>query len=950
MLNKKDFVEELLKLEDKTEIARLIEDNLSSLNKEVIDLIAYQMEENISSDPALALKMAETSFLVSQALKDPLLVSLSKRSKAQVLCVVGSHRESLRLYDELIEFFSSLGEDLEVAKTNIGKVEVLRIMGRYQDALRLSQETFRILERYKAEYELAKLNRITASIFFWQNKFAKSLQLLEKAEGYFSVRGKELELAQTRMNKSIVLPHLNRFREALRKNREARRFFQTKKMNRQIANADYSAGNIYYYMGQYVRALDYYKRAKDVYQGLGMERAQANVDTCIANTYLRLGLYEETIESYHFAQKVFEDKGMRYNLALTWYDQAVAYGNMGKLSKSEELFDRAKKVFEEESLKTKVAGIDLERSKIFITKGEYAKALELSLEALNLMSEVSGAGLLSATAKLVAARAYLKMRKLEEAKGFYDSLKKEYKIPWVSHQAYYGLGKISLRKGDKEGAYRQYQRSIEEIEKMQTSLKGRENLTISFLRDKLEVFQDMVYLCLEMGRKEEALSYVERAKSRALVDLLSHKLDFKGNDKRFLEKVRKLKEELNWWYSKVEREEGEEGKRGKGLKVFQAIKTRERRLLQIIRAQELSNPRGREPLWPVRTDGISSREIRGFLNKGTMLLEYYIANNQIHLFSLTRDDLVVYQDLTSLQKVSSLLQKFRFQLSKLIYGPKPGKNRLNWIDSATKDHLRSLYRLLIEPISDLGEYPHLLIIPHSLLHLLPFGALYNGQNFLIEKHLVSYSPSARIFKLCSEREAKANGGLLAMGIPDKKTPHMGGEVEAIKSIFPDALAFTGKVATKRTLERYAAGSNILHIASHGVFREDSPLFSRLKLADGWLTVADVYDLKLNASLVTLSGCDTGLNTLAIGDEILGMTRGFLYAGASSLLVSLWAVSDTSTLALMETFYRGLCKGKSKAQAIRDAQVGMLRKRKYWSHPYYWAPFILIGRDENVQIK
>jgi len=133
----------------------------------------------------------------------------------------------------------------------------------------------------------------------------------------------------------------------------------------------------------------------------------------------------------------------------------------------------------------------------------------------------------------------------------------------------------------------------------------------------------MVSLCLEMGKKEEALDYVEKAKSRALVDLLSQKLNFKGNDEKFLKKVRKLKEDLNWWYSKAEQRAGGEGKRGEGLKIFQAIRSRERRLQRLIQAQEITTPQRKDSLWPVKTEGISFHEIRDLLDGKQMLLEYY---------------------------------------------------------------------------------------------------------------------------------------------------------------------------------------------------------------------------------------------------------------------------------------------------------------------------------------
>ncbi|MCB0005204.1 MAG: CHAT domain-containing protein, partial [Anaerolineales bacterium] len=131
--------------------------------------------------------------------------------------------------------------------------------------------------------------------------------------------------------------------------------------------------------------------------------------------------------------------------------------------------------------------------------------------------------------------------------------------------------------------------------------------------------------------------------------------------------------------------------------------------------------------------------------------------------------------------------------------------------------------------------------------------------------------------------------------------------------------------------------------THGEFRADSPLFSGLALADGWLNTLDVFNTRLRASLVTLSACQTGRNVVAGGDELLGLMRAFLSAGAASLISSHWAVDDRSTAALMATLYRQLFAGAAKADALRQAQLELIREPvEGYQHPYFWAPFYLVG--------
>jgi CHAT domain-containing protein len=135
-------------------------------------------------------------------------------------------------------------------------------------------------------------------------------------------------------------------------------------------------------------------------------------------------------------------------------------------------------------------------------------------------------------------------------------------------------------------------------------------------------------------------------------------------------------------------------------------------------------------------------------------------------------------------------------------------------------------------------------------------------------------------------------------------------------------------------------ADVLHLACHGYFRPDNPLFSSLRLADGWLTVRDAYDLDLSCDLVTLSACETGVSAIAPGDELIGLARGFFSAGAPALLVSLWRVDDHITADMMASFYKQLREGDGPAAALRHAQRELLERHP---HPFFWSPFVLLGR-------
>jgi CHAT domain-containing protein len=181
---------------------------------------------------------------------------------------------------------------------------------------------------------------------------------------------------------------------------------------------------------------------------------------------------------------------------------------------------------------------------------------------------------------------------------------------------------------------------------------------------------------------------------------------------------------------------------------------------------------------------------------------------------------------------------------------------------------------------------------------------------------------------------------LVLGVPDPTVPFVQDEVEAVAACLPNSEVFLGQSATAERLRQKGPGSRFIHIATHGYFRRDNPMFSGIRLGDSYLSLYDLYQLKLPAELVALSGCSTGLNVVAAGDELMGLARGLIHAGAETSMLTLWDVQDESSAQLMKLFYSHLARGHSKAVALQQA---MRRVKAERPHPYYWAPFILIGK-------
>jgi CHAT domain-containing protein len=346
-----------------------------------------------------------------------------------------------------------------------------------------------------------------------------------------------------------------------------------------------------------------------------------------------------------------------------------------------------------------------------------------------------------------------------------------------------------------------------------------------------------------------------------------------------------------------------------------------------------------------RMKPVSPADLQTALEPGETAIEYFTTGDRVSAFVAARDRIRVARDIASRQEIEQMLSALRFQVEKFNYGPEYVDAYFGQLKHSTDDNLARLHKAIFAPLEPLLESDRLIIIPHSALHYVPFHALRKGQRYLVDDFEISYAPSAAVLKLCRARSNSGGAGLngegrlVALGVTHRDTPSIEEEIRALGSIFSGSITLTGEAATRDNLMKYAPRARFLHLASHGYFRRDNPMFSFLKLADSPLNFYSLLELKLKAEMVTLSACHTGMNMVFPGDELHGLMRGFLYAGAPSLVASLWAVSDRSTAELMCEMYARISAGETKRGALRAAQ---LKVKDEYGHPYYWAPFILMG--------
>jgi CHAT domain-containing protein len=515
--------------------------------------------------------------------------------------------------------------------------------------------------------------------------------------------------------------------------------------------------------------------------------------------------------------------------------------------------------------------------------------------------------------------------------------------PQIAERCFSSLGAVALVDGDAQLAEEYFKKAIELTEELRAPIPGEEFRT-AFFANRMSPYQELAKLCLREGdaRAVEALGFVERARSRVLADALAGRITLSTHARDDFEahlyaQMGKLREELNYLYNQMHRSiRGAVPIQENNSELERELVEREGKLLEITRQLQHRGATGNH----TTHDLFSITKLQSALGTERALVEYTTIDDELIAFLVTGESVEVVRGLGSEADVVAEIERCRFQIDTLRYGSTQVRNHLPALTERTRKHLCSLYDRLLRGIEPKIGARQLVIVPHRALHYLPFQALHDGDSYLIERREVSFAPSAVVLLQCLDRPKPDFRTALLMGVADEQIPRVDEELQALDHVFANVKRYANDAATTEMLRLQSGAVDVLHLACHAQFRSDNPLFSGVKLSDGWFTARDAYGLRLNCGLVTLSACETGINEVAPGDELLGLTRGFLSAGSPTVMLSLWTIDDEATSELMTTFYKELAQKKSPATALRSAQVKLLEQRP---HPFFWSPFVVVGR-------
>ena len=906
------------------------------------DIVLRQLR----AQPAEGLLLAEVCLGLAERLGDGEALAHGLRTKANALYAVGEYKLAVDYHRRAADVYLSLGNTDELARTLSASILPRLMLGQYEDAFAAADEARRIFQASGNHWRLARLDINVGNIYHRQDRFAEALACYQRAyQSLVNVSDAE-GIAAVLSNIATCQITLNDFPSALATYQQAREWCQDHSMPALVAQADYNIAWLYYLRGEYGRAIQMLRNTRETCRKSDEKYHFALCHMDLAEIYLDLNLSQEAAETAREGAALFEALGMGYERAKCTAYLAAALGQQRQTFRALELFEKARTIFVQEKNSVWPSLIDLYCALLLSEEGRLFEARRLCAAALQFFESTVLHGK-TVLCCLLMSRLHARNNEPREAMAQCSAALAKLAAldaPMLSYQAHLQMGELLMALGRPREALASLQSAQQHLESLRGSMRNQE-LKIAFMRNRLVVYDHLVELCLagavEGDPLAQAFQYVERSKSRALIDLMFQSAPVQAppevSHSPLAQSIRGLREELNWYYHRIEQEQlkQEEHSPAHIQQLQQELRRHEDEFLRVLR--ELPDHEAEaaclKPPEPLPLD-----EVRAALPAGATLLEYFQTGDKLFAAILTGSRLDIVP-VTLHSRITNLVRLLQFQMSKFQLGADYIERFREQLLRTTQGHLRELYNELVLPLGKRLDGGPLVVVPHGLLHYLPFHAFHDGERYLSDRFTISYAPNASIFAHCRRKSANTAGGSLIFGIADAQAPNIADEAHAAARALPGARLFLDQQATVDALREHGASARFIHIASHGFFRQDNPLFSGLRLGDSYLSLYDLYQFTLPAELVTLSGCATGLSTVGVGDELMGLVRGLLQAGAKSLLLSLWNVHDRSTTELIGSFYGHLAAGQDKAAALGKA---MQEVRAAYPHPYYWAPFRIIG--------
>jgi CHAT domain-containing protein len=734
---------------------------------------------------------------------------------------------------------------------------------------------------------------------------------------------------------------------------------------REIGNALFCLGSFNTHLGNYAIALEYLEKSLVIQKEIDNKALAASILNGMGIVYDRQGNFELALEHYGKSLQLWEEVGDPMNIA-------NILNNMGdpRLLKSDdkalEYNKKSLSIAEEVGAKQLAVRACINIGNRYRDKGEYDQSLTFSSKGLAIAEAINYGTGIAGSHRVAAAAYYLKgdyEKSLQSANNSVSAAKKigNRQSIWKALEAQ-GKAYRSLKQPDL--ARKSFDEAIATIEDWRAHIAGGEMEGHGHFAERISPYQEMIQLLITEKDPAEAFAYAERAKARVLLDVIrAGKINIAERmTSEEKQQEQKLHKELSVLNRKIQAERMNSESDEKHLADLETKIQRARLDFESFQTKlyvahpELRVHRG-------ESDPLKAKEaIELFTDSKTVLLEYVVTEEKTFLFILESGKQVpnVFTIPIAQETLAERVGNFRIQM---------GNRDLSFLTTSAE-----LFKLLVAPAAKhMKDAVKVVLVPDDVLWSLPFQALRTPkQRFLIEECAISYVPSFTVLRESRRLHKKQKSGtpetLLALGNPTlgnqtiekvkrayrdqqlEPLPDAEKEVNALKQLYGinQSKVYVGPEAREYVLKNEASKFDVVHLATHGIVNDVTPMYSQLILAqgsdaedDGILEAWEIMNLRLNAELVVLSACDTALGKIQKGEGMIGLAWSLFVAGSPTTVASQWKVDSASTTELMLGFHRNLKSNISKAEALRQASLKLLRSDHY-HHPFFWAPYVLIG--------
>ncbi|MCC6547888.1 CHAT domain-containing protein [Candidatus Sumerlaeota bacterium] len=831
-------------------------------------------------------------------------------------------------YDKAIDGFKVAGDAKGHASAAEAKAIAFEIAGRFADAIAQSRVARTLLASdvqaaARQDLRIARVQRLYLNDYGAGE--ATLLSVLRDAER----AGLPLLVAEAQINLARNNISLAHFDEAMKQIAVVAKIAEAENSETYRAQAKLESANAHWLRSDYFEA---FREEQEVLE-IATRTNDMPVEVSVRNI---AGL---TAWSVNDLKRAYSELNQALDLAEKSGDDAKVAStanNIGLLKRSEKQYDEALDWFRRALLIDTRQGnrwgeaYDLRNTGITLhLAGQSPSAIDPLMRAVALAGEI-GDQVNLAKAQLALGDAQAAIQNAQLAGSGYQAaldLAREIPLPEVRWRALHGQGRLALAAGNDKEALALYLEAADIVDSLRASIRIEE-LQDGFLIDKQGLYDEVVELQLQQGNAAGALESSERARGRNFIDLLgNHRINL-GNvtDQNMLDREAELRSRVESLERKVKSDPSV-------ARQLDDARQEYSNHIMYLRAQ---SP---EVASFVRVDAMTAGELQKLIEPDTRMLVYHLLEGGPVCWVVGPESLDAVRLPASRESITERVAVARLKLQNF---------------EPVEEDLQSLANDLIVPtLPYLNGVKRICVVPHQELHTLPFAALsLGGGQDLVDRFAIYYSPSASVLRYTIGRRANrsAEAKTLAVGNPNLGSPQYNlpfaqKEAERLQYDLPNVTVRTGSDATESWLVDNLPNYGIIHIASHGEYNPDQPLFSAIELApdnanDGRLTSDEVFGLQLRADLIALSACQSGLGRVSKGDDIVGLNRAFVYAGTRQLMTTLWRVDDISTAVLFKYVYRNM-RGMDRAEAVRQAQI-KLKNRQEYRHPAHWAGLVLSG--------